>query len=99
MRSCFIFFIILFLGFNIQAQHKSSVDFNRGWKFKLDSTASYSTAETDDASWRELNLPHDWSIEGAFSKDHPAGTGGGALPGGIGWYRKTHGRLNDNWRF
>ena len=36
-----------------------------------------------------LNVPHDWSIEGAFSKDNPATPGGGALPGGIGWYRKT----------
>lgn len=36
-----------------------------------------------------MNLPHDWSIEGSFSKDHPASPGGGALPGGIGWYRKA----------
>ena len=36
-----------------------------------------------------LNLPHDWSIEGEFSEKNPAGFGGGALPGGIGWYRKT----------
>src|SRR6185437_3762802 len=35
------------------------------------------------------NLPHDWSIEGKFSKDNPASPEGGALPGGIGWYRKT----------
>src|SRR6185369_15136894 len=32
---------------------------------------------------------HDWSIEGEFSEKNPAGTGGGALPGGVGWYRKT----------
>ena len=36
----------------------------------------------------KVNPPHDWSIEGAFSKDNPATPGGGALPGGIGWYRK-----------
>ena len=29
------------------------------------------------------------SIEGAFDQKNPAGFGGGALPGGIGWYRKT----------
>jgi beta-galactosidase len=34
-------------------------------------------------------LPHDWAVEGEFSRDNPSGTGGGALPGGIGWYRKT----------
>jgi beta-galactosidase len=42
----------------------------------------------NDAHWRELDLPHDWSIEGTFSPNHPATVGGGALPGGTGWYRK-----------
>ncbi|HEY4787002.1 MAG TPA: beta-galactosidase GalB, partial [Bacteroidales bacterium] len=37
----------------------------------------------------KLNLPHDWSIEGQFSKDAPSKTDGGALPTGIGWYRKS----------
>jgi beta-galactosidase len=43
----------------------------------------------NDSQWRQLNLPHDWSIEGEFDEKNPAGTGGGALPGGTGWYRKT----------
>jgi beta-galactosidase len=43
----------------------------------------------DDSNWQKLNIPHDWSIEGEFSKDNPATPGGGALPGGTGWYRKT----------
>lgn len=71
------------------AQHTTRTSFNKDWKFRLDSTRSYSDPGVEDASWRTLALPHDWSIEGAFSKDAPAGTGGGALPGGIGWYRKT----------
>ncbi|RYZ56022.1 MAG: glycoside hydrolase family 2, partial [Chitinophagaceae bacterium] len=71
------------------AQHSSRKKFNDGWKFLLDSTRSYADPGVNDAGWRSLNLPHDWSIEGTFSKDHPAGTGGGALPGGLGWYRKT----------
>ena len=41
-----------------------------------------------DGHWRRLNLPHDWAIEGDFSPSNPSGAGGGALPGGIGWYRK-----------
>ena len=35
-----------------------------------------------------LCLPHDWAIEGDFYAGNPSGAGGGALPGGIGWYRK-----------
>jgi beta-galactosidase len=34
-------------------------------------------------------LPHDWSIELPFNKSSSAGSGGGYLDGGIGWYRKT----------
>src|SRR5262245_52028136 len=41
-----------------------------------------------DWSWRKLNLPHDWGIEGPFRGDLPGETG--KLPwAGIGWYRKT----------
>jgi beta-galactosidase len=84
--------LLLFLfcvSLQINAQHTTRKSFNEGWKFKLDSIQTYSNTGYNDDSWRRLNLPHDWSIEGSFSKDHPATPGGGALPGGIGWYRKT----------
>lgn len=45
-------------------------------------------SEYSDGHWRRLNLPHDWAIEGDFSPSNPSGASGGALPGGIGWYRK-----------
>ncbi|MFO8002151.1 MAG: beta-galactosidase GalB [Marinilabilia sp.] len=64
--------------------------FNNNWAFSMaDSAGSYQSPGFDDSQWRTLELPHDWSIEGEFSPDHPAGIGGGALPGGIGWYRKS----------
>lgn len=68
------------------------VSFNDGWSFHLQEasdTTGYTSSDFDDSKWKKLNLPHDWAIEGSFSKDNPSGTGGGALPGGIGWYRKT----------
>lgn len=70
-------------------QTRSHKDFDNNWKFKLDSLNNNSAINVNDRTWRVLNLPHDWSIEGTFSKDNPAGAGGGALPGGIGWYRKS----------
>ena len=73
----------------VKAQARTHSSFNEGWKFRLDSINSYDQPNVNDITWRTLNLPHDWSIEGTFSKDHPATPGGGALPGGIGWYRKT----------
>ena len=71
---------------------ESSLDrrssFDGGWRFlKGDSEDAYSQ-EFDDRSWRPVDLPHDWSIEGPFSMDAPAAGTGAYLPTGIGWYRK-----------
>ncbi len=68
---------------------RSKQSFNRDWKFIIDSTHQFSDPAASDASWRMLNLPHDWSIEFAFDSTSPTGIGGGALRGGTGWYRKT----------
>jgi len=40
----------------------------------------------DDSNWRQVNVPHDWSIEGPFCADY--GSGNGYAPGGLGWYHK-----------
>ncbi|TFF40987.1 glycoside hydrolase family 2 protein [Mucilaginibacter psychrotolerans] len=73
-----------------QAQSARTVaDFDKGWKFHLGDVKDADQASAADKDWRSLNLPHDWSIEGTFNKDNPATPEGGALPGGIGWYRKT----------
>ncbi|HEX4122548.1 MAG TPA: beta-galactosidase GalB [Verrucomicrobiae bacterium] len=48
---------------------------------------SYTLDNFDDSSWRLLNLPHDWGIEGPFKQEYPGETG--KLPWwGVGWYRK-----------
>lgn len=62
---------------------------NDRWAFALcDDSIAPAAVDYDDASWRTLNLPHDWSIEQKFDKDAPAGNDGGYLPTGTGWYRK-----------
>ena len=63
-------------------------DFNFDWKFSLGDDPAFAENSFDDDAWRELHLPHDWSIEGEFAADNPSTPSGGALPGGIGWYRK-----------
>ncbi len=40
----------------------------------------------DDTSWRQLDLPHDWAVEGPF--DQTANLSQGYRPRGIGWYRR-----------
>ncbi len=63
--------------------------FGTGWKFTLGDVKDGQKSDLDDSQWRVLDVPHDWSIEGKFSEKNPATPGGGALPGGIGWYRKS----------
>lgn len=74
----------------------SAVPLN-SWKFNLISatanTAYSSTAEAeagfDDASWRTVSVPHDWSIALDFNSSSPATYEGGYLDGGDAWYRTT----------
>src|SRR5712691_8289791 len=67
----------------------ATINFDKDWRFHLGDVANGQNPELDDSQWRVLNLPHDWSIEGEFSEKNPATPGGGALPGGVGWYRKS----------
>ena len=42
----------------------SIIDFNKDWQFSLDGGPS-----------RQLDLPHDWGVEGAFVQEYPGETG------------------------
>jgi beta-galactosidase len=86
---CLLLINLSFLntGFS-QNKLRTSENFNKDWKFILDSTKDYSQLSTNVKNWRGLNLPHDWSIELPFDSASPTGNGGGALRGGLGWYTK-----------
>lgn len=72
----------------ISATARDRVNFDANWLFTLADSVQMAETNYDDSSWRTLDLPHDWAREGDFSAGNPSGAGGGALPGGIGWYRK-----------
>src|ERR687886_507987 len=72
-----------------RAQTRVTLDFDRAWRFHLGDVTGGEQVALDDSRWRALDLPHDWSIEGEFSERNPAGPAGGALPGGVAWYRKS----------
>ncbi|MCH7226349.1 glycoside hydrolase family 2 TIM barrel-domain containing protein [Haloferula sp. A504] len=63
--------------------------FDPGWSFFKGDLEGAEQADFDASDWRQLDLPHDWSVEGPFDPDAPAGAPGGYLPAGIGWYRKA----------
>lgn len=79
----------------VSAQNKMKADFERkqlfdfDWKFALGESSTANAVNFDDSSWRKLDLPHDWSIEGKSEKNNPSEGDGGFYPMGTGWYRKT----------
>jgi beta-galactosidase len=57
------------------------------WRFFKGEAAGAEAAAFDDSAWRQLDLPHDWAIEGPFDRKFDPHNGG--LPYfGVGWYRK-----------
>jgi beta-galactosidase len=76
---------------------RSTVALRDGWRFALvdpggitDPTGAYAGAADpahDDSAWRQVAVPHDWSIELAPTTEHGTTSGTGFFPGGLGWYR------------
>ncbi|WP_298532851.1 glycoside hydrolase family 2 TIM barrel-domain containing protein [uncultured Algibacter sp.] len=63
------------------------VDFNFDWKFKLQKdTLKPTNLPLKDDDWRDIRLPHDWSVEMSFDSIYEGATG--YLPGGVGVYQK-----------
>ena len=96
MKKYFILAAIILGAQFLSARERQS--FDKDWLFTLADSAGMEKSAYIDASWRHLNLPHDWAIEGDFSPSNPSGASGGALPGGIGWYRK-HFTVNPKEKF
>jgi beta-galactosidase len=65
-----------------------TTSFDSDWRFLKGDAEGAERPEFDDAAWRKLDVPHDWSIEGPFDEQNPTGKAGGYVPAGVGWYRK-----------
>jgi len=90
MRRVIALFIFLISGITGHTQNPNERKqlFDDGWKFFLGDTVAKSN-DFNDGSWRNLDLPHDWSIEGAVHPKNQTGGAGGYFPAGVGWYRRT----------
>ena len=62
--------------------------FDDNWKFALGDHQTAMAKDFDDKTWRSVELPHDWGIEGVPDVHNPSKSAGGYFPTGIGWYRK-----------
>ena len=65
------------------------IAFDAGWRFRIGDEAAAKLPAFDDTGWRTLDVPHDWSIEGALNPPPDGDREGGFFVHGIGWYRKT----------
>ncbi|MEI8248255.1 MAG: sugar-binding domain-containing protein, partial [Lentisphaerota bacterium] len=74
------------------------IKIDSNWRFQLGDINGAHESVFDDSTWRQVNLPHDWSIEGSFTQEHfiearyyakhLEGRADSYLPKGTGWYRK-----------
>lgn len=92
----FNFLIFIFINTTLFAQPtRQTILFNDGWKFHRGDVSNADKPSFNDADWIEVDLPHDWSIEGPYDEKWASATA--YLPAGIGWYRKIF-EVNPNLR-
>ncbi len=97
MKPHLLAIILLTINLSTHAQ-RTQASFDRDWKFQKTSDTTATNPQYNDASWRTLNLPHDWSIEdrpnqsdsvrGPFSLASIGATATGYTIGGTAFYRK-----------
>lgn len=66
--------LLLILGNTINAV-TDGISFNENWRFFKGEIKGAEAISFDDDSWRKLNLPHDWAIEGPFDSKYNARCG------------------------
>lgn len=81
--------LALWVAISICAQSRKIISMDANWRFHKGDVTGAELSSFNDADWRQLNIPHDWSIEGENLRDNPGGGSIGFFPTGIGWYRKT----------
>jgi beta-galactosidase len=67
---------------------RTVLSFDADWRFLKADATNAESIQFDDSTWRRLDVPHDWSIEGPFEQTNKAGGAGAFLPSGVAWYRK-----------
>ncbi|MBO4500537.1 MAG: DUF4982 domain-containing protein [Bacteroidaceae bacterium] len=85
-KTLLLILCLLALNVSASAQNCGRVAFNDGWHFTLTPTPGLENIQYSFDG--DVTLPHDWAVCGDFNQRAASGTGGGALPGGIGVYTK-----------
>ena len=75
-------------GGTVSGRVRAIVPFDAGWLFFQGNATGAEQSSFADSTWRTVNVPHDWAIEGPFSQTAATSGRCGYVPSGIGWYRK-----------
>jgi len=98
LLSCMIFIFTISL-INAQTNNpREIIPFDEGWHFWLGDNPDAKQSNFDDANWKILNVPHDWSIEGPVNPPPIGDKNSGYFIHGIGWYRKSFTSPHDTLR-
>ncbi|MDR1672733.1 MAG: DUF4982 domain-containing protein [Bacteroidales bacterium] len=84
-----IIICILFAYSAVVMAQRTEIVWDDQWKFSRTDNHDAVQPSFNDAAWRTLRLPHDWSIEEENLGNAPGGGNVGYFPMGTGWYRKT----------
>ena len=92
-RSVPIFLFCILLSLSLSSLRADDLRMRRqmddNWKFFLGDAPEFSGSDFNDSAWRNVTLPHDWSIEQKIDPAAPTGGPGGYYPTGVGWYREV----------
>lgn len=67
------------------------------WRFHYLENSTARLIGPEIVEWRQIDLPHDWSIELVREPQNVSGNSGGYFPMGSGWYQKTL-TPDESWR-
>ena len=85
---CFSLSISILFSTTIHAQ-RAIILFDSDWKFIKEDIKGAEKPNFNDAAWKTISVPHDWSIEYPISRSAASGRGGGFVETGVGWYRRS----------
>ena len=89
-----ILFIAVCLAISLHAFTQKNILFDNDWKFYRGGVLGGQNSNFNDAAWRTVDVPHDYSIEdlpgtqSPFNPDAISQVSGGFTTGGTAWYRK-----------
>lgn len=70
IKNIYLVFLLSLFVLSCKENNNSGLQFEKNWKFIIGDIEGAEQPPFDDKSWRTVDLPHDWSIEGIAQSDN-----------------------------